>query len=155
MSDGGCNQREGHVIIAGFGVPGRVAADLFEARGISYCVIELNPSTCQRCQKSGVPIHAGDVTQPQTLRDAGIENASMIIVAIPDEKAALEATKQARLLNPGILIITRTHYISAGMTARTLGATDVIVAEQVVAAEMSNVIAATLAGRRAASSPRS
>lgn len=130
----------GHVIVAGFGVPGRVVADLLEARGIPFCVVELNPSTCQRCQKSGVPIHAGDVTQPQTLREAGIDKASLLVVAIPDEKAALEATKQARLLNPHIRIITRTHYISAGMTARTLGASEVIVAEQVVAAETARLV---------------
>jgi voltage-gated potassium channel Kch len=151
MIDGECDQRAGRVIIAGFGVPGRVVADLLESRGIPHCIIELNALTCDRCKKSGVPIHVGDVTQPQTLRDAGIDNASMIIIAIPDEKAALEATRQARLLNPHIPIVTRTHYISAGMTARALGANEVIVAEQVVAAEMSNLVRTLLEPQRTGS----
>jgi CPA2 family monovalent cation:H+ antiporter-2 len=130
----------GHVIVAGFGVPGRVVADLLESRGIKYCVIELNPSTCERCQLSGVPIHAGDVTNPDVLREAHIDTAAMFIVAIPDEKAALEATRQARLLNPTVKIITRCHFTSAGFEAKRFGADDVVIAEQVVATELAAVV---------------
>ena len=130
----------GHVIIAGFGVPGRVAADLLDSRGLKYCVIELNPSTCERCQLGGVPIHAGDVTNPDVLRAAKIETAAMFIVAIPDEKAALEATRQARLLNPHVRIITRCHFTSAGFEAKRRGADEVVIAEQVVAEELAVVV---------------
>ena len=130
----------GHVIVAGFGVPGRVVADLLESRGLKYCVIELNPSTCERCQRGGVPIHAGDVTDPKVLREAGIERASLFVVAIPDEKAALEATRQGRLLNPNVRIITRCHFTSAGFEAKRHGADAVVIAEQVVAEELAVVV---------------
>jgi len=134
----------GHVVVAGFGVPGRVVADLLESRGLKYCVIELNPSTCERCQLGGVPIHAGDVTNPDVLREAKIESAAMFIVAIPDEKAALEATRQARLLNPNVKIITRCHFTSAGFEAKRRGADDVVIAEQVVATELAAVVSERL-----------
>jgi CPA2 family monovalent cation:H+ antiporter-2 len=130
----------GHVIVAGFGVPGRVVADLLESRGLKYCVIELNPSTCERCQLGGVPIHAGDVTNPDVLREAKIETAAMFIVAIPDERASLEATRQARLLNPHVKIITRCHFTSAGFEAKRHGADEVVIAEQVVAEELAAVV---------------
>lgn len=135
-----------HIIIAGFGVPGRVVADLLDSRGLKYCVIELNPSTCQRCQRAGVPIIAGDVTDPQVLKNAGIDHASMFVVAIPHEQAALEATRQARSLNPHIRIITRCHFTSAGFEAKRHGADDVVIAEQVVAEELGAVVSSRLYG---------
>ena len=138
------NATSGHTIVAGFGVPGRVVADLLESRGIKYCVIELNPSTCERCQLGGVPIHAGDVTNPEVLSEAKIESASMFIVAIPDEKAALEATRQARLLNPHVKIVTRCHFTSAGFEAKRHGADAVVIAEQVVATELAAVVSERL-----------
>jgi CPA2 family monovalent cation:H+ antiporter-2 len=134
-----------HVVVAGFGVPGRVVADLLDSRGLKYCVIELNPSTCERCQRAGVPIHAGDVTDPNVLKEAGIESASMFVIAIPHEPAALEATRQARALNPHIRIITRCHFTSAGFEARKFGADDVVIAEQVVAEELAAVVSQRLA----------
>jgi monovalent cation:H+ antiporter-2, CPA2 family len=144
----------GHVVVAGFGVPGRVVADLLESRGLKYCVIELNPSTCERCQLGGVPIHAGDVTNPDVLREAKIESAAMFIVAIPDEKAALEATRQARLLNPHVKIITRCHFTSAGFEAKRRGADDVVIAEQVVATELAAMVSERLSDvQQAASQP--
>ena len=142
----------GHVVVAGFGVPGRVVADLLESRGLKYCVIELNPSTCERCQLGGVPIHAGDVTNPDVLREAKIESAAMFIVAIPDEKAALEATRQARLLNPNVKIITRCHFTSAGFEAKRRGADDVVIAEQVVATELAAVVSERLSNVEQAAS---
>jgi monovalent cation:H+ antiporter-2, CPA2 family len=139
------NSSSSHVIIAGFGVPGRVVADLLESRGVHYCVIELNPATCERCQRASIPIHAGDVTNPDVLREAKIQTASMFVIAIPDEKAALEATHQARRLNPHIKIITRCHFTSTGFEARRQGADDVVIAEQVVAEELTAVVSNRLA----------
>jgi voltage-gated potassium channel Kch len=125
------------VIIAGYGLPGRAAADTLCSRGISHCVIELNAATVERCTRSGTKIIQGDCRDPQVLRRAGIETAQEFVVLVPDEKAAVEATAQARQLNPTIRILTRCHYTSTGMEAKARGADDVIVAEQVVAAEVS------------------
>jgi CPA2 family monovalent cation:H+ antiporter-2 len=130
----------GHFIIAGYGLPGRAVAEALDVRHLPYCVLELNASTVHRCEKSGVHIVEGDVTDPQVLRRAHIEDAAALIIAIPDEKAALEATRIARQLNPSLKIISRTHYLSAGIEAKARGADAVVVAEQVVAQEMSRIV---------------
>jgi len=130
----------GHFIIAGYGLPGRAVAEVLDLRHLPYCVLELNAGTVHRCEKSGVHIVEGDVTDPEVLRRAHIESAAALIIAIPDERAALEATRVARQLNPNVKIISRTHYISAGNEAKSRGADAVIVAEQVVAIEMSRVV---------------
>lgn len=133
-----------HVIIAGYGIPGRAVAEALDACHIPYCVLELNAATVRRCVKSGVHIVEGDVKDPDVLRSAHIETAAALVIAIPDEKAALEATRVARQLNPRMKIISRTHYISAGLEARHRGADEVVVAEQVVAVEMSRITAEVL-----------
>jgi CPA2 family monovalent cation:H+ antiporter-2 len=134
-----------HVIIAGFGLPGRAVAQALDAAHVPYCVLELNASTVTRCAKAGTHIVEGDVTDPEVLRKAHIDTAAAIVIAIPDEKAALEATRVARELNPDVKIITRTHYVSAGMEAKSRGADSVIVAEQVVASELSKLAEQILA----------
>jgi CPA2 family monovalent cation:H+ antiporter-2 len=138
MPDPAC--QSGHAIIAGFGVPGRIVAEILESRGTPYTVIETNPATVNRVEKSGRRLVCGDVSDPAILRSAGIETATLLIIAIPNQAAALLATRQARQLNPSIRIITRTHFTSAGMEARQLGADAVVVAEQAVAKEFAHLL---------------
>jgi CPA2 family monovalent cation:H+ antiporter-2 len=128
------------VVIAGFGVPGREVADRLHGAGKAFCVIELNAATVQRCAKIDVPIIEGSCADPEVLIQAGIQRAKLFVIAIPEERAAVEATVHARRLNPSIRIITRCHYTSTGIEAKAKGADDVIVAEQCVAAEMSRWI---------------
>jgi CPA2 family monovalent cation:H+ antiporter-2 len=134
-----------HTIIAGYGIPGRAVAEAMKAAGTSYCVIELNPTTVHRCELGNVPIIEGDCRSPEILVQARIAEADLFVIVIPDEKAAIEATVQAKRLNPNIRILTRCHYTSAGIIARASGADDVIVAEQVVAQEASTRVKKILA----------
>ena len=136
-----------HVIIAGFGVPGRSVAELLHSHDVSYCVIELNPSTVDRCAKGGEHIIGGDAREPEVLRTAGIEKATVFVVAVPDEQAALDITKQAHLMNPATRIITRCHFTSKGFEARALGAAKVVIAEQVVAQALFKTVSYELEER--------
>ncbi len=130
----------GHTIIAGYGIPGRAAVEVVASQKKTYCIIELNATTVHRCELSNVPIIEGDCRDPDVLKRAGIETASEFIIVVPGEKAAIEATAQARQLNPSVRIITRCHYTSAGIEARAKGANEVIVAEQAVAAEVVRLL---------------
>jgi monovalent cation:H+ antiporter-2, CPA2 family len=136
-------RQSGHAVIAGFGVPGRMVAEVLESRGTPCTIIETNSATVNRATKPGRRFICGDASDPKILRAADVETASLMIVAIPDEPAALQATRHARQLNPTIRIITRTHYTSAGMEARQLGANDVVVAEQAVAREFTRILDAS------------
>lgn len=129
-----------HVIVVGFGVPGRVVVDALEARHISFCIIELNDQTVERCANLKDCMICGDAREAEILQRAGIDRATLVVVAIPDEKAALEVTSQARSQNKSCRIITRCHYQSKGFEAMARGATEVVVAEKVVAQEMAKVV---------------
>jgi len=127
----------GHTIVCGYGLPGRAIVDILHTHGIPHCVIELNPDTVSRCSKIGTHIIAGSCSDPDVLQRAGIAGATTFVLAIPDDHAALEATQHARRMNPSIHIIARCHFTSAGIEAKARGANEVIVAEQLVATEMS------------------
>ena len=122
----------GHGIIAGFGIPGRAVANLFEARRFPFCVIERNPATVDRCTTAGLPIFQGDATDEADLRRAGIERAVVVALAMPNESAVLTAIPLARRLNPGLKILARCRHVSTTMEAARLGADEVLSEEQVV-----------------------
>ena len=130
-----------HAIVAGFGLPGRMAAEWLEERGIAYSVVELNPQTVERCGKAGTKIIAGSITEESTLRAAGIDSSFLLILAVPNDQAVLEAITLARKLNPTIQIIARCAFTSVGFEATRRGADKVIVAEQVVAGAFVKMLA--------------
>jgi D-arabinose 1-dehydrogenase-like Zn-dependent alcohol dehydrogenase len=123
----------GKVIIAGFGLAGRWVADIFERHGIEYVIVDKNRETVEVQSKLGRQVIEGDVSDEETLRKAGIADASILALTVPDEDAVLEATRLARQMKPGIYIVARTAYSSSGLRATQLGADEVIKAEQAVA----------------------
>ena len=120
-------------IIAGFGLAGRYAASLFDRKGIQYTVVEQNNRTVEQQARLGKKIIYGDIGDDNILRAAGIETASILVLAIPHDQDVLKATAAAKRLNPDIYIVARTLYASSGLVARSLGADEVVQAERVVA----------------------
>ena len=130
----------GKVIIAGFGLAGRWVADIFERHHIPYVIVEKNINTVETQHQLGKEIVEGDIGEEDTLRRAGIEEASILALTIPDEEAVLRATELARRLKPDIYIVARTTYTSQGMRATQLGADDVVKAEQAVARQFYDMM---------------
>src|SRR3954453_4593035 len=72
------------VIIVGFGLPGRFAAEVLDARRVPYCVVERNPTNAASiaaCRKNVVCGYARD---PALLRTAGLEGPQLLAVTLPD-----------------------------------------------------------------------
>jgi len=124
---------DGHVIIVGFGLAGRCVAALLDHAKTPYTIIEKNPVTVETQRALGRRVIEGDATDTRTLLEAGLGDAAILALTIPDEDAVLAATSLARRLCPKVYIIARTNYSSKGMRAKQLGADDVIKAEQAVA----------------------
>lgn len=123
------------VIVAGFGLAGRSVAGLCERYGIEYVIVERNARTIQTQRELGRKVVEGDISEEQTMRAAGIEDASLLALTIPDEHAVRRATQIARALNPHVYIIGQAVYTSTGMQIEKYGANDVIKVEQLVARE--------------------
>src|SRR3982751_2711807 len=132
----------GHAVIAGFGVPGRAVADLIHAQGLSFCVIEQNDETVERCRKSGLCMVEGDAGDPAVLRKAGLDRAVLFACTVPNDAAMYEAVAEARRLNPRVRIIARCRYVSSGFEATRRGADEVVVEEQAVAQAFETLLQA-------------
>ncbi|WP_254544285.1 potassium channel family protein [Halomarina pelagica] len=91
--------RRGRVIVAGYGMVGSTVEDALEAAGISCLTVD-------KVDKEGVEV-VGDVTKAEVLTEAGIEGASTVILALPDDTTTIFATLVVRELAPDIEIIAR------------------------------------------------
>lgn len=129
-----------YVIIVGFGVPGRAVAEYLHLRGTEYCVIERNEEVVSRCARTGVPIISGNALDESAMKEAELHRATLVVIAIPDEHQAIEVTKMVRGLNATVHIVTRCHFISVGLEARTIGANTVVIAEEAVARDLRAAI---------------
>ncbi len=129
----------GHVVIAGFGLPGRAVAERLQAAGATYCVIELNPGTVVRLAHVGTPVIPGDVSDECVLRQAGVDRARLFAITVPNDPAMLEAVRLAKQMNPALRIIARCRYTSTAIEAHRRGADEVVIEEQVVAKEFGRL----------------
>ena len=118
--------RDGHVIIAGYGLNGKNLAHVLKDAGISYVILELNPVTVRTAAAEGEPIIFGDVSSRTILEEAGIRRAKGIVFAISDPSMTRRGVKAAKDLNPQIFVIVRTRYASETDDLLSLGADDVI-----------------------------
>lgn len=129
------------MIVAGFGIPGREVVNLVTRRGIPFVVVELNPATVSRCHTAGLNIVQGDIADEQVLRNAGIDKATLVALAIPDDAAVLRAVDLIRKLNPSARILARCRRVSTALEVSRRGAEDVVSEEQLIGAEFARLTA--------------
>ena len=125
------------VVLVGYGRVGRdIAAALREA-GLPFVVAEANRDLVERLRTEGVAAVAGDAAQPEVLVQAHIARARLLVIATPDSLGVRQMAHNARLLNPGIEIVVRSHNAAeAGLLERELSG-KVFLGEQELARAMT------------------
>jgi Trk K+ transport system NAD-binding subunit len=93
------------IFVLGHGRIGCAAATFLERKPAPFVLIDQNESTI--CQKH-VPI-IGDATSRTTLTDAGIENATGVIVTTNDDSTNVFLTLASRYMHPNIRIVARAN----------------------------------------------
>ncbi|HYD74706.1 cation:proton antiporter [Ramlibacter sp.] len=97
------------VVLVGYGRVGRdIAAALHEA-GLPFVVAEANRELVERLRAEGMAAVAGDAAQPEVLVQAHIARARLLVIATSDTLGVRQMAHNARLLNPGIEIVVRSH----------------------------------------------
>ncbi|MFD1587584.1 potassium channel family protein [Halorientalis brevis] len=89
----------GNVVIGGYGEVGSTIESILETAGISSVTIDTE-------ERNGVDF-VGDMTDQDDLREAGVDDASTVILALPDDTMTIFATLVVRELNPEVEIIAR------------------------------------------------
>jgi CPA2 family monovalent cation:H+ antiporter-2 len=116
-------QREGHVVILGYGVGGALLARALKRMSVEYVIVDLDLDRVRAGRASGEPIGYGDVTSPEILEHLGIARASYVAVMLNDPDATRRVVLTVRQLAPRTSIharardqIERSRLISAGAT---------------------------------------
>ncbi|MFC1932080.1 potassium channel family protein [Chloroflexota bacterium] len=98
---------KGHFILCGFGRVGEEIARTFKEEGVPFVVIENKPDCIARIEEIGHLYLQGDATRDEVLREAGIEHASGLVVAVGSDVDNTYITLSARGLCPNLFIEAR------------------------------------------------
>jgi len=99
----------GQVVLVGYGRVGRRIAETLAERGIPFVVAEQNRELVERLRSQGLAAVCGDASEPAVLIQAHIARASMLVVATANTFNVRQINTTARLLNPSIETVVRTH----------------------------------------------
>jgi CPA2 family monovalent cation:H+ antiporter-2 len=99
----------GAVVIAGIGRFGQIVNRLLVAAGVRTVVLDHAAAQIEIMRKLDVQSYYGDASRPDLLRAAGIEQASLFIVAIDDQDRALQMVEHVRRNYPQVKILARAY----------------------------------------------
>lgn len=127
-------------VVVGYGPVGRTVARLMRENDIEPTIVELNLETVQRLRSEGMQAVYGDASHPETLKEAGVPDAAVLILSSSSVRAAQELVREARQMNPKLRVIARTAYLREQPELRVAGAHEVFAGEGEVALSMTEHI---------------
>ncbi len=99
--------KDGHVIIAGFGRFGQIAARLLRAKGIPFTALDISSEQVDFVRQFGSKIYYGDASRPDILHAAQADKARAFVLAIDDVEASLRTAATVRREFPDLPIYAR------------------------------------------------
>lgn len=119
-------------LIIGFGPAGKKVAGMLKTIDVVPEIIDLNPAAIESAAREGVVIYLGDATKLDILDHAGVRDAAVVIVTVPDSRIAATTIRMIRTLNPRAMIAARGRYHIHNASLMEAGATLVVDEEQLV-----------------------
>ncbi len=114
------------VVLCGFGRVGSEIGEALQTFGIPYSVIERDPEICAQLRARGIPCVFGDAAHRELLERAGVERATLVIVALPAIERARLAVAAVRAVRPDVPLLARAHGRAEAEALRAKGATEII-----------------------------
>ncbi|MEQ8210814.1 MAG: NAD-binding protein [Lacipirellulaceae bacterium] len=131
---------ENHVIICGYGRTGQNLAERLNHQGIPFVIIEAKEDAIADAMSSEYVVLEGDATDEDTLRQAGIERAKTVVIAIQSDADNVFLTLTARNMNANLRIIARGEQVGTERKLRQAGANDVVLPAVIGAHRMADMI---------------
>ncbi|WP_419947216.1 potassium channel family protein [Candidatus Poriferisodalis sp.] len=123
----------GHAVICGYGQVGRAIAEAMIDAGTDVVLIDRDSDV----DPGDLHLVSGDATHDSTLRYAGVESASSLVVALDSDAANLYVALSARALCPELFIVARANSPDALPKLHQAGADRVINPHQIGGAHMA------------------
>lgn len=100
-------QLENHAIVAGYGRTGRAVVESLREQGRPCVIVESRHEVVTPLIEHGDVAIWGDITSEEILRAAGVPQARMLVMAMPDGQAIEAGIARARQINPRLFVIAR------------------------------------------------
>ncbi|MBA3615906.1 MAG: cation:proton antiporter [Actinomycetota bacterium] len=100
-----------HAIVAGYGRVGSFVARLLYRLEKPFVVVEANPGRADEAKAAGFPTVYGDVVTLPVLEAAGVGEARIVVVSVPDAIAARLAVERVKSLAPDADVLVRAESV--------------------------------------------
>jgi monovalent cation:H+ antiporter-2, CPA2 family len=97
------------VVLVGYGRVGRHIAQALYARSVPLVVADQNRELVERLRAEGRAAVFGNAVDPETLVQAHVADARMLVIATPQTVEVRQMVETARALNPDIDVVVRSH----------------------------------------------
>ena len=128
------------VVLVGYGRVGRRIAAMLGAGDVPFVVAEQNRELVEELRSRGVHAVSGDASEPAVLIQAHIARARILVIAVPDPFHARRMIEIARMVNPGVETVVRTHSEEESRLLKQEKADQVFLGEHELAASMADYL---------------
>lgn len=138
--DKGASSTSDLAVVVGFGPVGQTVDRLLREAGVTTVVIDSNMDSISQLRQKNRAAIFGDASNASILESAGIENASHLVLTLPQatDRAAIIAA--ARNLNPQLKILVRARYLREREELEQVGATAAIFEEAEAAVALARLV---------------
>ncbi len=96
-----------HVVLAGYGQVGGFVAGMLDRLGQPFVLVDNAPSRIEAAEASGFPMVFGEASAGPVLEAAGVREARLVVLTVPDALDARMAVERVREINPEVHVVAR------------------------------------------------
>ncbi len=124
------------IIVVGYGRVGKFVAESLQSAGRDFVMVDDQSDVIRLADEAGIQTVRGNAAAKDILREAGIERARHLLIAIPEGFEAGGVAEAARKLKPDLRIIARAHSREEVRHLLEHGANRVVMGEEEIARQM-------------------
>ncbi|RLF49488.1 MAG: hypothetical protein DRN20_02055 [Thermoplasmata archaeon] len=100
---------EGHIVVLGAGRTGGYIVDVLLSTNTDFVVVENDLRRVDKLRKRLVNVIYGDAHDVVVLKEAHVDKAKLVVIALPESADVVDVAKKVRSLNPSAVIVARVH----------------------------------------------
>jgi voltage-gated potassium channel len=128
-----------HFILCGYGRVGQAIANILKQQDAKLVVIDRDREYINKAQEAGFLTIHGDATKDESLKQARIDSARGIIIALGDDASNIYTTLTAKELNTKLPVVARANNEEAQRKLRQAGADRIVAPEAIGGARMARL----------------
>jgi voltage-gated potassium channel len=128
-----------HFILCGYGRVGQAIANILREQEAKLVVIDRDKEYINKAQEAGLLTIHGDATKDESLKQAKIDSARGIIIALGDDASNIYTTLTAKELNATLPVVARANNEEAQRKLRQAGADRIVAPEAIGGARMARL----------------